>query len=227
MRMTEFIMKLAPVGVFGLTARMVARTGFEAAGPLLMFSATVLAGLAVFMFLILPLLIRLAGRVNPWPMFPAMAPALLTAFSTSSSSAALATSIDCMERRVGVSNRVCGFVLPLGASLNQAGSALYECAAVLFIAQAYGLELTLGTQFTIVALALITSMGIAGIPAASLVAITVILTAVGLPAEAIGVLLVFDRVLDMARSAVNLFVDACCALIVARMEGETGIPKAR
>src|SRR5688572_3855560 len=117
MRMTEFVMKLAPVGVFGLTARMVAKTGFEAAGPLLMFSATVLAGLAVFMFLILPLLIRLAGRVNPWPMFPAMAPALLTAFSTSSSSAALATSIDCMERRVGVSNRVCGFVLPLGASL--------------------------------------------------------------------------------------------------------------
>jgi len=225
MRMTEFIMRLAPIGVFGLAARTVAKTGFGAAGPLLLFSATVLAGLLVYALLLLPLLVRLAGRANPWPMFAAMAPALLTAFSTASSSATLAMSIDCVQRRVGVSNRVTGFVMPLGASLNHAGSALYECAAAMFIAQAYGLHLSFGHQFTIVVLALITSMGIAGIPAASLVAITVILTAVGLPAEAVGVLLVFDRILDMCRTTVNVFADACCALIVARLEGEQGIPK--
>jgi proton glutamate symport protein len=225
MRMTEFVMRLAPIGVFGLAARVVAKTGFGAAGPLLVFSGTVLAGLAIYFLVLLPLLVRFAGRANPWPMFPAMAPALLTAFSTASSSATLAMSIDCTERRVGVSNRVTGFVMPLGASLNHAGTALYECAAAMFIAQAYGLHLTFGHQFTIAVLALITSMGIAGIPASSLVAITVILTAVGLPAEAIGVLLVFDRILDMCRTTVNVFADACCALIVARLEGEQGIPK--
>lgn len=225
MRMTEFIMRLAPIGVFGLAARVVAKTGFDAAGPLLLFSATVLAGLAVYAFVLLPVLVSIVARVKPWPMFPAMAPALLTAFSTASSSATLAMSMDCVEKRVGVSNRVAGFVMPLGASLNHAGSALYECAAAMFIAQAYGLHLSFGHQFTIVVLALITSMGIAGIPAASLVAITVILTAVGLPAEAVGVLLVFDRLLDMARTTVNVFADACCAVIVARLEGETGIPK--
>lgn len=224
MRMTEFVMKLAPIGVFGLAARTVAKTGFDAAGPLLLFSATVLAGLAVYAFALLPLLVRLIARVNPWPIFPAMAPALLTAFSTASSSATLAMSLDCVEKRVGVSSRVTGFVMPLGASLNHAGSALYECAAAMFIAQAYGLHLSFGHQFTIVVLALITSMGIAGIPASSLVAIAIILTAVGLPAEAIGVLLVFDRVLDMARTTVNVFADACCAVIVARLEGESGIP---
>jgi Na+/H+-dicarboxylate symporter len=225
MRMTEFVMRLAPLGVFGLAARTVAKAGFDAAEPLLLFSATVLGGLAVYALILLPLLVRVFGRVNPWPLFPAMSPALLTAFSTASSSATLPISIDCVERRVGVSNRVCGFVMPLGASLNHAGSALYECAGAMFIAQAYGLELSFGTQFTIAVLALIMSMGIAGIPAASLVAIAVILTAVGLPAEAIGVLLVFERILDMCRTAVNVFADACCAVIVARLEGETGIPK--
>ena len=122
--------------------------------------------------------------------------------------------------------RMTGFVMrlaPLGVSINHAGSALYECAAALFIAQAYGLHLSLITQFTIVVLALVTSMGIAGIPAASLVGITVILAAVGLPAEAIGVLLVLDRLLDMARTAVNVLADATCAVIVARLSGETGV----
>jgi Na+/H+-dicarboxylate symporter len=225
MRITEFVMLFAPIGVFGLVARTVAKAGFDAAGPLLLFSATVLSGLAIYALLLLPLLVRLVARIRPWGLFPAMAPALLTAFSTASSSATLPMSIDCVERRVGVSNRVCGFVMPLGASLNHAGSALFECAGAMFIAQAYGLELSFGTQFTIVVLALITSMGVAGIPAAALVGITVILTAVGLPVEAIGVLLVFERILDMCRTAVNVFADACCAVIVARLEGEQGIPK--
>lgn len=223
MKMTEFIMRLAPFGVFGLVARTVAKTGFAAAEPLVIFSGSVVLSLALFAFVVIPVLVLLFGRVSPWRLFPAMGPALLTAFSTASSSATLPMSLDCIERRAGVSNRVCGFVMPLGASMNHAGSALYECAAAMFIAQAYGLHLSFEVQFTVVTLALITSMGIAGIPAASLVAITVILTAIGLPPEAIGVLLVFDRLLDMARTTVNVLTDGACAVIVARLEGEADV----
>jgi Na+/H+-dicarboxylate symporters len=225
MRMTEFVMRLAPFGVFALTARVVAKAGFSAAGPILIFGGCVVASLAVYMFIALPILIRMVGRVRPWRLFPAMSPALLTAFSTASSSATLPMSIECLEKRAKVSERITGFVMPLGASINHAGSALYECAAAMFICQAYGLHLSFATQFTVVVLALITSMGIAGIPAASLVGIAVILAAVGLPAEAIGVLLVLDRLLDMARTAVNVFADSACAVIVARLEGETEILK--
>ena len=181
------------------------------------------AGLAIYGFVALPILLATVARVNPWRLFPAMAPALLTAFSTASSSATLPLSLECLEERAKVSPRIAGFVMPLGASMNHAGSALYECAAAMFIAQAYGLHLPFGTQFTVVILALVTSMGMAGIPAASLVGIAVILAAVGLPAEAIGVLLVFDRILDMCRTAINVLADAACTVIVARLEGETGI----
>jgi proton glutamate symport protein len=177
----------------------------------------------VYAFIAIPVLIRLTGRVNPWPLFPAMSPALLTAFSTASSAATLPMTLECVEKRARVSERITSFVLPLGTSVNHAGSALYECAAAMFIAQAYGLHLSFGVQFTVVILALITSMGIASIPAASLVGIAIILTAVGLPAEAIGVLFVVDRVLDMARTAVNVLADAACAVIVARLEGETQV----
>lgn len=223
MRMTEWVMMFAPIGVFGLVARVVARTGFDAAGPLLSFALVVLAALAVHMLLTLPLLLRLVARVRPWPMFPVMAPALLTAFSTASSSATLPVTMDCVEKGAGVSNRISSFVLPLGATVNMNGTALYECMAAMFLAQAYGLDLSFGVQFSIVAIALVTSIGVAGIPSASLVAIAIILAAVGLPVEAIGVLFVFDRLLDMARTSVNIFGDACCAVIVARLEGEEGV----
>ena len=149
-----------------------------------------------------------------------MAPALLTAFSTASSSATLPVTMERLEEHAGVSNKICSFVLPLGATVNMNGTALYECAAAMFLAQAYGLELTFGIQFSIVIIALLTSIGVAGIPSASLVAIAIILNAVGLPVEAIGVLLVFDRILDMARTSVNVFGDSCCAVIVARLDGE-------
>lgn len=226
LKITEFVMRFAPLGVFALVTRTVAISGVDAAAPLVVFSLSVVAGLAVFAFVMLPLVIWVFGRVRPFGLFPAMSPALLTAFSTASSSATLPMALDCLERRAGVSNRVCGFVMPLGASMNHAGSALYECAAAMFIAQAYGLHLTFEHQFTIVVLALITSMGIAGIPAASLVAITVILTAIGLPPEAIGVLLVFDRLLDMLRTTVNVLGDAATAVVVARAEGEEGVLRA-
>jgi Na+/H+-dicarboxylate symporter len=223
MRMTGWVMQLAPIGVFALIAKVVAVSGFEGAGPLLLFSGCVVLGLALYGFVALPILLATVARVNPWRMYPAMAPALLTAFSTASSSATLPLSLQCLERNAKVSERIAGFVMPLGASVNHAGSALYECAAAMFIAQAYGLHLSFTTQFTVVVLALITSMGIAGIPAASLVGIAIILAAVGLPAEAIGVLLVFDRLLDMCRTAINVLADACCAVIVARLEGETAV----
>jgi Na+/H+-dicarboxylate symporter len=145
---------------------------------------------------------------------------MLMAFSSASSNASLPLNIECLRNNAGVSDRVTNFVLPLGATLNMDGTALYECVAAMFLAQAYGLDLSFATQVTVIVLALITSFGMAGIPAASLVAITVILAAVGLPLEAVGLLLVTDRILDMMRTTVNVYSDTCGAVIVARSEKE-------
>jgi Na+/H+-dicarboxylate symporter len=226
MHITEWVMKFAPLGVFALVAKVVASTGLAAFQPLAVFVATTLAALALHFLVILPLLLWLAGRVNPLRHYRAMAPALLTAFSTASSSATLPITMECVEERAGVSNRTTSFVLPLGATVNMDGTALYECVAAMFIAQAYGLDLSFAQQFSIVLIALLTSIGVAGIPAASLVAITIILAAVGLPAEAIGLILAVDRVLDMCRTAVNVFSDSCGAVLIGRLEGETEILKA-
>ena len=225
MRMTIFIMSLAPLGIFGLTAKVVAKSGIHAAGPILTFGACVVGGILIYALVALPMLLRMAGIRNPYSLFSAMSPALLTAFSTASSAAALPLSLESLEKRANVSERIASFVMPLGTSINHAGSALYECAGAMFIAQAYGLHLSFGQQFTVVILALLTSMGIASIPAASLVAIAVILSAVGLPPEGIGALLVLDRLLDMARTAINVFADAACTVIVARLEGEKDVLK--
>ena len=220
MLMTEWIMKFAPIGVYGLVAGVIAEAGFKAVGPLALFAITIIAALVIHTAIILPVFLKFIGGISPYKMFPAMAPAMLTAFSTASSSATLPVTMECVEENVGVSNKISSFVLPLGATVNMNGTALYECAAAMFLAQAYGLDLTFGVQFSIVFIALLTSVGVAGVPSASLVAIAIILGAVGLPMEAIGVLLVFDRVLDMARTSVNIFGDACCATIVARLNGE-------
>ncbi len=220
MRMTEWIMLFAPIGVFGLVAGVIAKAGYKATGPLAVFAVVVLAALAVHAFITMPILIRFVGRANPWKTIKGAAQAMLTAFSTASSSATLPVTIECVEDKIGVSNKVSSFVLPLGATVNMNGTALYECAAAMFIAQAYGLELTFGVQFSIVAIALLTSIGVAGVPSASLVAIAIILTAIGLPIEALGVLLVFDRILDMARTSINVWGDCVCATIVARLSGE-------
>ena len=220
MRMTEWIMKFAPIGVFGLVAGTVAETGYRAAGPLAVFSLTVLAALILHAFVTLPLLLRFIGGVSPFKTLKGCAQPMLTAFSTASSSATLPVTIDAVEENLGVSNKVSSFVLPLGATVNMNGTALYECAAAMFLAQAYGLELTFGIQFSIVVIALLTSIGVAGVPSASLVAIAIILGAIGLPLEALGVLLVFDRILDMARTSINVWGDCTCATIVARLSGE-------
>lgn len=227
MQITLLIMKFAPLGVFGLVAKTVATTGFDAFYPLLTFFFTVLLGLAFHTFITLPLLIVIFARLNPRHHFKAMAPALLTSFSTASSSATLPVTIECVEKNAGVSKRISSFVLPLGATVNMDGTALYECVAAMFIAQAYGIELTFGVQFTVVFMALMTSVGVAGIPAASLVAISMILGTIGLPLEAIGLILVTDRILDMFRTSVNIFSDSCGAVIIATTEGETGLFQAK
>jgi proton glutamate symport protein len=223
MKITEWVMLFAPIGVFALVAKVVASTGFAAFEPLMVFFFTVLAALAIHFLVVLPLLLYLVGRVNPWRHYRAMAPALLTSFSTASSSATLPITMECVNRNAGVSTRTTSFVLPLGATVNMDGTALYECVAAMFIAQAFGLELGFAEQFTIVMIALLTSIGVAGIPAASLVAITIILGAIGLPLEAVGLILAVDRVLDMCRTSVNIFSDSCGAVIIGRLEGEQGI----
>jgi Na+/H+-dicarboxylate symporter len=227
MGITMLVMKFAPLGVFGLVAKTVA--GIEPgqmddlALSLGSFTLSVLLALAVHVFVTMPVLLMMVARVNPVKHFRAMLPAMLTAFSTASSSATLPLTMECVRDNAGVSNRTASFVLPLGATVNMDGTALYECVAAMFIAQAYGLELSFVTQFTVVLVALLTSIGVAGIPAASLVAITIILTTIGLPAEAIGLILAVDRILDMFRTSVNVYSDSCGAVLVAKSEGEKNI----
>jgi len=220
LRMTHFVMKAMPFGVFCLMAKVVASQGIQSISNLAYFFLTVFGGLVVFCFVVLPLLLRFFG-LNPITHLKAVTPALFTAFSTSSSAATLPATIECVEKNAGVSNRICSFVVPLGTSMNMAGSALYECVAVLFIAQAYGIDLTIGHQILIAVLSLITSMGVAGIPSGSLVAIIIILNTLGLPAEGIALILPVDRLLDMCRTTANVFSDTTCAVLVAKSEGET------
>ena len=223
MHITLFIMKFAPIGVFGLVAKTALATGLQSFVPLAVFFLTVVFALAFHAFVTLAVLLKTLGGVNPLLHYRAMFPAMLTAFSTASSSATLPVTMDCLQKNAGVSNKTTSFVIPLGATVNMDGTALYECVAAIFIAQAYGLDLSLAQQFLVVIVALLTSVGVAGIPSASLVAIAIILGAIGLPLEGIGLLLVTDRVLDMMRTAVNVFSDSCCAGIVARTEGEANV----
>ena len=219
MLITMWVMKFAPLGVFGLVAGTVAVTGFAAFKPMLIFFVTVALALAFHAFITMSVVLKLAG-VRPGSFLKHLSPVMLMAFSTASSSATLPLTLETVEREVGVSNQTTSFVLPLGATINMDGTALYECVAAMFIAQAYGIDLSFIQQFTIVLVALLTSIGVAGIPAASLVAITVILGVIGLPLEGLGLLLVTDRILDMMRTAVNVYSDSCGAVVIARSEGE-------
>lgn len=220
LKFTHLIMIFLPLGVFCLVAKIFATTGMESLKSVSLFFVTVLAGCLAFVFIGLPLLLKFVGGINPIQHFRAMGPALITAFSTSSSSATLPVTMECVEKRAGVSNRLTSLVIPLGTSINLSGSALYECVAALFVAQAYGIDISISTQFIVVILSLLTSMGVAGIPSGSLVAIIVILRALGLPAEGIGLFLAVDRLLDMLRTTVNVFSDSVCAVLVASSEGE-------
>ena len=227
---TSWIMLLAPIGVFGLMASVIAQTGPSFLLSMLRYMFTVVAALGIHFFIVLPLLLFLIGRVHPWRHFKAMEQALLTSFSTASSSATLPVTLRCLQDNAGVSKRTSSFVLPLGATVNMDGTALYECVAVLFVAQVMGAALGFGEQVQIVVLALATSVGVAGVPSASLVAIVIIIQNVAADQPwgagamaAIGAIYAVDRVLDMCRTSVNIFSDSCGAVIIAKSEGEDGI----
>lgn len=225
-KITMWVIQFAPIGVFALVSKVVMTTGLSAFESLFYFFITVLLALLIHFFIVLPLILFFIGKQNPLTYLRAMSPAVLLAFSTASSSSTLPLTMSCVQNRVGVSKQVSSFTLPLGATVNMDGTALYECVAVIFIAQLYGIEMSIATQLLVVWLALLTSIGVAGIPAASLVAITLILTAVGLPAEGIALILAVDRILDMCRTSVNVYSDSCGAGVIAKSMGESFKPKA-
>jgi Na+/H+-dicarboxylate symporter len=220
---TQFIIKFTPLGVCALLADITARSGLHVFVPLGRYMLTVAIGLVIHAVITLPALLLVLGRVRPLRHFQAVSAALMTAFSTASSSATLPLTIDSVRRNVGVSNNVSGFVLPLGATVNMDGTALYECVAAIFIAQAYGIELSLFQQCVVILTALLASIGAAGVPMAGLVMIVIILRAVGLPLEGVGLILAVDRMLDMMRTSVNVWSDTCGSIIIARSEGEKGL----
>lgn len=220
MKITEFVMKAMPFGVFGLIAKVVASTGIEGFTSVWYFFLTVLLGLVLYMLLALSLLLIWVGKVNPVNQIKAMAPALLTAFTTSSSAATLPVTMECVEKRLGVSNRIASFTLPLGSSMNLAGSSLQVIVSVFFIAQMYGIPLNIPTQFLVFFMAWVLSIGVAGVPSASLISVVIILAALGLPSDGVGLLMAVERLLDMCRTAVNTYSNSCCSVMVARTEGE-------
>lgn len=224
---TKWVMATAPIGVYALILPVVYETGADLFKQLGKYFFTVLSALAFHLFVILPMAVKYLGKTSPLAHFKAMRPALLMAFSTASSSATLPVTMRAVQENAGVSKRVSSFTLPLGSTVNMDGTALYECVAVIFVAQVMGIELGMGAQFFIVIAALLTSVGVAGIPSASLVAILLILKNSGIPnAEtAVVALLSVDRLLDMSRTAVNVFSDTCAAVIVGKSEGEVFTPQ--
>ena len=227
MKLTSFIIKFAPLGILGIVTGVVADQAADKSKLISMiqhlgiYMVTVLAGLSIHFFITLPLILKFIGRANPFLHFKAMSLPIITAFSTSSSSATLPLTIEAVENNAGVSNKISSFVLPLGATINMDGTALYECVAAMFIAQAYGIELGFVQQLIVVVTALLASIGAAGIPMAGLVMMSVVLTAVGLPLEGVGLILAVDRILDMCRTVVNVFSDTCGTVVIAKSEGET------
>lgn len=219
MKITLQVMRALPIGVFGLVAKVVATTGADSFISVAWFFATVVLAISIYMGILLPLLLKLQG-LSPLAHFKAMAPALLTAFSTSSSAATLPIAIECIEKKAGVSSRISTFTLPLGASVNLSGTALHQCVVVFFIAQLYGIPLSLATQMIILGLCLVTTLGMAGIPSASLIAVVIILQTIGLPIEGVTSVLAVERFLDMFRTTASVFGNSCCALLIAKSEGE-------
>jgi len=218
MKMVMLLMLVAPVGIFGLVAGRFGRAGDlgELIGGVGWYMTTVLLALGLHALLVLPAVLWLFGRRNPYLYMFNMATALLTAFSTASSSATLPLTMEGVEKHNGVSEKVAGFVVPLGATVNMNGTALYEAVAALFIAQALGLDLTLGQQLMVLLTATLAAIGAAGIPEAGLVTMVIVLKAVGLPLEGIGLILTVDWLLDRFRTSVNVWGDAVGAAVVER-----------
>ncbi len=216
---TLWVLKTAPIGVLALVCSSASQMGWAALKPLSMLMLTVLLGLVLHATVVLGFILWRVAKVSLSEHASAMSPALWMAFSSASSGATLPVTLRCLHDRAGVDRGVTGLTVPLGTTMNMDGTALYECVAVIFLAQLLGFELGLAEQLIVVILALTTTLGMAGIPSASLVAIAVILDRVGLPPEALGLLLITDRPLDMARTTVNVWSDTVAARVVARFAG--------
>jgi Na+/H+-dicarboxylate symporter len=226
MKVTGLIISVSPVGIFAIVLKIVTEQSdlAELIYRLAKYMGVVIAGLIIHSMVIMPLILWIRAGVNPLKHITAVATPLLTAFSTSSSNAALPLSMDAMEKNAGVSVKISSFTLPLGATINMNGTALYEIVAALFIAQAYGIHLTMGQQIITVFTALMASVGAAGIPMAGMVTMGMVLTAVGLPMEGIGLIMAVDRILDMFRTTVNVWGDTVVCAIIAKSEGESIYP---
>lgn len=214
-----WVMKLAPIGVFALIFSVVALFGFEIMQKLLWYVVAVLAGLLLHFVVVYSILIRTLGGMNPLYFFSRIRTVIVTAFSTSSSNATLPTTIAVSQRELNIPRGIAGFVLPLGATMNLDGSALFGGITVLFIAQVFGLDLSLGMQVIVVAMSVITSVGAAGVPSGMIPLLMVVLTVIGLPPGSIALVLGVDRILDMCRTAVNVTGDLTATVIIARSEG--------
>ncbi|MFQ5697376.1 MAG: dicarboxylate/amino acid:cation symporter [Myxococcota bacterium] len=217
MEIISWFVRLAPVGIFALIGHLVATVGFATLfESLLGFSAVVVGGTALHAGVTLPILARVLAGVKPGELFRGLREALLVALSTSSSAATLPVTTRCVEENLQVSPSISSFVLPLGATVNMDGTALYEAIAALFVANIYGVDLGLGAQLTVFLMAMLMSIGAPGIPSAGMVTMVVVLDAVGLPVEAVGLLISIDRFLDTFRTMVNVEGDAVVAVCVAR-----------
>lgn len=223
---TFLVIRFAPFGLFGVVSNMVGEQAgnTEALGTLFgslgIYAAIIAGGCILHGLLTIPGLFRLLTRKNPFVFMKMMGTALLTAFTTASSAASLPIALKDIQERAGVSRKIAGFSLPLGNTINMSGTALFECVTAIFIAQVYGIDLTIGQQVIVVLTSLLAAVGSAGIPLAGLVMLAVVLRAVGLPLEGIGLVLVVQQPLDMIRTAVNVWGDMTGAAIVAHSEGE-------
>jgi len=212
-------MKLAPYGVFALLFSVTSRFGFDLLVALGMYVVTVLLGLSLHLFGVYPILIRIFSKYNPLLFFRKVETVILTAFSTSSSSATLPTTISVSQNNLGIPSHITGFVLPLGATMNMNGTALFEGVTVLFLAQVFGINLSIGTQLIVVLMSVLIAIGTAGVPSGSIPLLIMVLTMVNIPAEGIAIILGIDRVLDMCRTVPNVIGDITCAAYVAKSEG--------
>lgn len=220
MEMTSLIMGLAPFGVFCMISRTFANLGFDAFLPLLKYMGSVVLGLLIQCFVVYMLLLVIFTRLNPVQFIKKFFPVMAFAFSTSTSNATIPMNIDVLEERVGVSRKISSFTIPLGATINMDGTSIMQGVAVVFAAQAYGMQLGVGGYLTVIATATLASIGTAGIPSVGLVTLSMVFTAVGLPVEAIMLIMGVDRILDMIRTAVNITGDAVCTTIVAHQNKE-------
>ncbi len=222
MKLTLFVIRFAPIGVMGIVAGVIAaqKNSSEFILPLLKFAGVVVAGLGIHLLITLPLILFFVGKVNPLKHYQAMITVLLTAFTTASSNATLPLTIETIEAKSGVSNRIASFTLPLGATINMDGTALYELVVAGFVSQILGYDLSISQQFILVSTALLASIGTAGVPMASYVTMAIIFTAVDLPVHAMFIVLPIDRPLDMLRTATNVFSDTCGAVLISRSEKE-------